>query len=81
VYSTILYRQPVFWIEYFEILVRSRLLMRDPAKAAALVQEGRAFVAANDLPGLKNVVFQLQNLLPPNVAAQARRGYGSGLVT
>jgi molecular chaperone DnaK len=81
VYSTILYRHPAYWIEYFEILVRSHLLMRDPAKAGALVQEGRAFVASNDLPGLKNVVFQLQNLLPANVSNQARRGFGSGLAT
>jgi molecular chaperone DnaK len=79
VYSTILYRQPVFWIEYFESLARSRLLMRDPAKAGALVQEGRVYVTANELSGLKNIVFQLQNLLPANVAPQARRGYGSCL--
>jgi molecular chaperone DnaK len=79
VYSTILYRQPAFWIEYFESLTRSHLLMRDPAKAGALVQEGRVYVTANELSGLKNIVFQLQNLLPANVAPQARRGYGSGL--
>jgi hypothetical protein len=53
--------------------------MRDPAKAGALVQEGRVYVTANELSGLKNIVFQLQNLLPANVAPQARRGYGSGL--
>ena len=79
VYSTILYRQPAFWIEYFESLTRSHLLMRDPAKAGALVQEGRVYVTANELSGLKNIVFQLQNLLPANVAPQARRGYGSCL--
>jgi molecular chaperone DnaK len=79
VYSTTLYRRPAFWIEYFEILGRSRLMMRDQAKAGALFQEGSAQVAANDLTGLKNVVFQLQNLLPAKVAELARRGYGSGL--
>ena len=81
VYSTILYRQPASWIAYFESLARSCLLMKDPARAGALVQEGRAHVTANDLPGLKNIVFHLQNLLPPNVASQVRRGYGSGLLT
>ena len=69
VYSTILYRQPAFWIEYFESLTRSCLLMRDPAMAGALVQEGRVYVTANELSGLKNIVFQLQNLLPASVAA------------
>jgi hypothetical protein len=53
--------------------------MRDQAKASALLQEGRGYVAANDLAGLKNVVFQLQNMLPRKVAELARRGYGSGL--
>ena len=79
VYATTLYRRPPFWIEYFESLGRSHLLMRDQAKAGALLQEGRACVGASDLNGLKNVVFQLQNLLPPKVAELARRGYGSGL--
>ena len=53
--------------------------MRDQVKAGALLQEGRGHVDANDLNGLKNVVFQLQNMLPPKVAELARRGYGSGL--
>jgi molecular chaperone DnaK len=79
VYSTTLYRRPPFWVEYFESLGRSRLLMRDQAKAGLLLQEGRGYVAANDLTGLKNVVFQLQNMLPKRVAELARRGYGSGL--
>jgi molecular chaperone DnaK len=79
VYATILYRRPAYWIEYFESLGCSRLLMRDQAKSGALLQEGRACVAANDLAGLKNVVFHLQNLLPGKVAGPARRGYGSGL--
>jgi len=80
VYSTILYRRPAFWIEYFESLGRSRLLMRDQEKAGALLQRGREHVAANDLDGLKNVVFHLQNMLPEKVAEMARRGYGSGLL-
>lgn len=79
VYSTTLYRRPAFWIEYFESLGRSRLLMRDQARAGALLQQGNAQIAANDLTGLKNVVFQLQNMLPAKVAELARRGYGSGL--
>ena len=54
-------------------------LQDSQAKANALLQEGSALVAANDLTGLKNVVFQLQNMLPAKVAEQARRGYGSGL--
>jgi len=80
VYATTLYRRPAFWIQYFESLGESRLLMRDQVKAGVLLQEGRGHVDTNDLNGLKNVVFQLQNMLPPKVAELARRGYGSGLV-
>jgi hypothetical protein len=79
VYSTTLYRRPAFWFEYFESLGRSHLMMNDQAKAATLLEEGRRCVSTNDLGGLKNVVFQLQNMLPKKVAELARRGYGSGL--
>jgi len=81
VYSSILYRQNSFWIEYFEMLSSSQTQMRDQAVAAPLIEKGRALVAADDLPELKNVVYQLQDLLPKKVVEQARRGYGSGLVT
>ena len=80
VYSSILYRQASFWVDYFETLARSQAEMNDPAKAGRLLEEGRGYVAANNLPELKNVVFQLQDLLPKKVAEQARRGYGSGIV-
>lgn len=79
VYSTNLYRRPAFWFEYFESLGRSRLLMSDQARAGALLKEGRGCVDANDLGGLKNVVFELQKMLPKKVVELARRGYGSGL--
>ena len=81
VYSSILYRQASFWVDYFETLARSEAEMHDTAKATRLLAEGRGHVAANNLPELKNVVFQLQDLLPKKVADEARRGYGSGIVT
>ena len=80
-YSSILYRQASFWVDYFETLARSQAEMPDPAKAGRLLEEGRGHVAADNLPELKNVVLQLQDLLPKKVAEQVRRGYGSGIVT
>ena len=81
VYSAILYRQTSFWVDYFEVLAGSQSQMGDPSRAAALIEQGRAHVVAASLDELKNVVYQLQDLLPKKVVEQARRGYGSGLVT
>jgi molecular chaperone DnaK len=81
VYSSILYRQKSFWMEYFETLARSQVQMRDQAQAKTLIEQGRTHVKADSLEELKNVVYQLQDQLPKKVVEQARRGYGSGLVT
>jgi len=81
VYSAILYRQTSFWFDYFERLAASQGQMRDQAKSAQLIEEGRELVKAENLDELKNVVYQLQDMLPKKVVEQARRGYGSGLVT
>jgi hypothetical protein len=49
--------------------------------SAQLIEQGRTLVHADNLDELKNVVYQLQDMLPKKVVEQARRGYGSGLVT
>jgi len=81
VYSSILYRQKSFWVEYFETLARSLAQMRDQEQAKPLIEQGRAHVVADQLEELKTIVYQLQDQLPKKVVEQARRGYGSGLVT
>ncbi|MFT3784379.1 MAG: Hsp70 family protein [Nibricoccus sp.] len=81
VYSAILYRQGSFWVEYFGTLAKSQSQMRDADAAARLIEAGREYAQADNLPELKNVVYQLQDLLPKKIVEQARRGYGSGLVT
>jgi molecular chaperone DnaK len=81
VYSAILYRQTSFWFDYFERLAASQGQMKDRVKSAQLIEQGRGLVKAENLDELKNVVYQLQDMLPKKVVEQARRGYGSGLVT
>jgi molecular chaperone DnaK len=81
VYSAILYRQTSFWIDYFEMLALNQTQMRDLATSARLIEQGRAQVKTDNLDELKDIVYQLQELLPKKVVEQARRGYGSGLVT
>jgi molecular chaperone DnaK len=81
VHSSLLYRQPSFWTGYFESLAQHEATMRDPVRAAALLKDGRGYAASLELAELKNVIYQLQDLLPAQTVAEARRGYGSGLLS
>jgi molecular chaperone DnaK len=81
-YSEILYRHPDAWADQLELLARRVGTMRDPAKGRTLIEAGRSAVATSQLEQVKEVVFQLQDLLPgPSSGDQARVGYGSTLVT
>ncbi len=81
VHAAILYRQPVYWTGYLEHLALNVAQMRDQPKAEQLLKKARA-IASNpaQLDELKEAVYQLQELLPRQVADEARRGYGSGLL-
>ncbi len=80
VYSSILYRQSTFWEGHFNALAESAPQMREAARAEALIRQGRTCLDSDNLAELKNVVFQLQDLLPRKVVERAQRGYGSTLV-
>ena len=80
VYSSILYRQSTFWEGHFNALAESAPQMRESARAEALIRQGRTCLDSDNLAELKNVVFQLQDLLPRKVVERAQRGYGSTLV-
>ncbi|HOF09834.1 MAG TPA: Hsp70 family protein [Opitutaceae bacterium] len=80
VYSSILYRQSTFWEGHFNALAESAPQMRETARAEALIRQGRACLDSDNLAELKNVVFQLQDLLPRKVVERAQRGYGSTLI-
>ena len=54
--------------------------MRETARAETLIRQGKACLTSDNLAELKNVVFQLQDLLPRKVVERAQRGYGSTLV-
>lgn len=81
VHSSVLYRQPSFWIGYFDSLALHESQMREPVRAAALLKDGRMHAAGLDMAELKNVIYQLQDLLPAQTVEDARRGYGSGLLS
>lgn len=82
IYSEILYRHPDAWADQLELLAKRAGAMRDPAKAQTLIETGRRAIAGSQLEEVKEVVFQLQDLLPgPSSGDEARVGYGSTLVT
>lgn len=76
----ILFEQPGFWVGFFNRLVNDRGRMLDRAQADRLVDQGRRCIEANKVQGLRNVVFQLLDLLPQEEAEAARRAYGSGVL-
>ena len=78
--SAILFRQTAFWVSHFEMLGPCLPQMSDTARAEELVRRGREWIAQDNLPELKEVVFALQDLLPPPPVEEVQRGYGSGLL-
>ncbi|MBI5382211.1 MAG: Hsp70 family protein [Opitutae bacterium] len=79
-YAAIAQREPSFWTDHLEILAQRLPQMRDQPKAGLLLKRGRHAAATAQLETVKEVVFQLQELLPPPVAQPAALGYGSNLV-
>ena len=78
-YFEILFTQPAFWVHQFQLLEKRQSEMSDIERAAHLAQQGRECLAKNNSSGLQNVVRQLWNLLPSDVAQAVQRGYQSSL--
>ncbi len=81
VLAAILYRQPTYWTGYLEHLALNVAQMRDQPRAELLLKKARAIAGnAAQIDELKETIYQLQELLPRQVAEEAKRGYGSGLL-
>jgi molecular chaperone DnaK len=72
--------QPGFWIDQFRWLESEKPNMGDQSRALRLLDQGRQCIDKNNVVGLKNIVRQLWDLLPPEVIQSAPRGYQSGIV-
>lgn len=79
-HDEVLFAQPGFWVYLFGELEKQKSKMRDQTRAIRLLDQGRGCVANNNVNGLRNVVAQLQDLLPRDVVEAAQRGYQSGLI-
>lgn len=53
--------------------------MLDRSRAAQLLDQGRDCISRNNATGLQNVVRQLWDLVPSEVAEEVKRGYQSGI--
>jgi molecular chaperone DnaK len=79
-YAEILYRHPTAWNDQLEALAQKTSLMRDQDKASLLIKVGRRAMELGRLEDVKQVVFQLQDLLSVPATDPNRPGYGSTLV-
>lgn len=54
--------------------------MSDQKRGERLLNQGQECLAKNNVTGLQNVVRQLWDLLPSELAEAAKRGFQSGVV-
>jgi len=78
-YWEIVMAQPSWWIYQFQEMEKVENKMIDRARAANLLDQGRDCISRNNTTGLQNVVRQLWDLVPSDVAEAAKRGYQSGI--
>jgi molecular chaperone DnaK len=79
-YFEIVSTLPDWWVSQFQQAEKEEQKIADPDRAARLIGQGREYVSKNNLIGLQNVVRQLWDLLPAEVAEAAKRGYDAGLI-
>jgi molecular chaperone DnaK len=79
-YFEIVSTLPDWWMYQFQRAEKEQHKMIDPERAARLIGQGREYVSKNNLIGLQNVVRQLWDLLPAEIAEAAKRGYDAGLI-
>lgn len=71
--------QAGWWVHQFQEIEKKRTGLRDPARAAQLLDQGHDCMAKSNVPGLQNIVRQLWDLQPREVVEAAQRGYDAGL--
>lgn len=82
-YYQVLFSLPPFWVNQFRQLESKRPQMTDRSKAEHLFDMGQRYLQEGpkgNINGLRNVVGQLWELLPPQVVEEVKRGFGSTLV-
>ena len=78
-YIQVLFSLPSFWVNQLRHLENKRPQMNDQSKAERLFDMGRRYLQENNASGLRNVVSQIWELLPPQVVEAAQRGFKATL--
>ena len=79
-YYSILFAMPSFWVNQFQNLQGMKNNMIDKDKAARLFEMGQKYLSQNNIEGLKQIVRQIYDIMPSEVANQVQRGYNAGIV-
>lgn len=79
-YYEIVMGQPGWWVYQLQRMEEQQQKMTDQARAGRLLSQGQDFLTKNNVSGLENVVRQLWDLLPDDVAEEAKRGFGATIM-
>jgi molecular chaperone DnaK len=79
-YYAIVCEQPAWWVYQLQQAEKQLDKMSDRRRGERLLSQGQECLAKNNVTGLQNVVRQLWDLLPSDLAEAAKRGYQSGVV-
>lgn len=79
--AEILFRQPGFWVGYFEHLTREITGWTDNQRADSLIRQGKLQIVREDFDGLRETVTQLTGLVRPSDKSRAAvyRNVGIGM--
>jgi molecular chaperone DnaK len=79
-YYRVLFSLPDFWVFQLRELEKEKEKFTDQAKGQRLLDMGRNYISQNNVDGLRNVIRQLWELLPPTVVDEVqKRGLGGNL--
>jgi hypothetical protein len=70
-------RRPEFWIGFFDYLVTLHAEQSDTRVVRTLIEQGRLASSRQDWDSLRNVCFQLRDLLPSATRATAMDAFGA----
>jgi molecular chaperone DnaK len=79
-YYDVAMEQPGWWVHQMQAAEKQLDQMSDRKRGERLLSQAQECLDKNNLQGLKNVVRELWNLLPDELAEAAKRGFQSGVV-
>ncbi|MDB6140201.1 MAG: hypothetical protein JWO94_3273, partial [Verrucomicrobiaceae bacterium] len=69
--------QDDYWVRQLLSLDTQKGTLKEPARAAMLLEQGHNFIAQNNIQALRNIVQSLWHLMPQRPEDKTKRGVGS----